>query len=103
VLSLAFGACGLAGRMLWWVLETALLGFLLLWRLPTTLGQARAALARELRCDDGHVVQTYGRVRCRRCGAIHSGWLFGRCLACGARPAYISCPTCHTALPNPIP
>ena len=85
-----------------WILTTVLLGTLLLARLPKTLRQIRMVLSDELECPQGHRLPAYGRMQCRRCGAIRSGWLLGACPACMSRPAYVSCGVCSDAVWNPL-
>lgn len=91
-----------AVAVLLWMLETMLLGVLLLAHLRHVRTQARAALAREVGCPRGHVFPTYGRIECGHCGALRDGWLLGPCPACQSRPRYVRCPECSLAVVNPI-
>lgn len=93
---------GIAIGCLLWMLETVLFGAIRLWRLTGVVGQVPQVLATETQCARGHRVPLYGRTGCQRCGAIHEGWLFGPCPACQTQPAYVSCPRCGLALPNPL-
>ncbi len=86
-----------------WTIETIMLGGLLAAKMRTLPSRIRAALAHEIACPNGHVVATYGRTQCRRCGAVRAGaWLFAECPGCKARPAFIACPRCQSAIWNPI-
>ena len=60
----------------------------------------RLALAKELRCPNGHVNQTVGRFSCGVCHAEYHGWV-GRCGVCGAPAGWFPCAECGVGIRLP--
>lgn len=60
----------------------------------------RFALARELRCPNGHINNAVGRFECAACRATYHGWV-GRCEVCGAGAAWFPCDVCGVSIQLP--
>src|SRR5215472_12837864 len=95
------GIFSTAFRVLGFVLETVMLGGLLLWRLSGWLRRLPKMLATDIECPRGHSVPLDGLTQCPSCGAVREGSLM-RCSVCGATPAFLVCPACGLAVGNPL-
>lgn len=71
-----------------------------LWAAYRFVRRSRAALARTIRCPNGHPNSSIGRFECASCGATYHGWV-GRCSVCGAGASWIACERCGVGIPLP--
>ena len=84
-----------------WFAATVWLGGKALYRVARLTSRWRAILGQTLRCPRGHVVPMYGVFECR-CGALHEGWVFGRCRICGQGAGWTPCLTCKLPVRSPL-
>lgn len=55
----------------------------------------------ELRCEQGHVIPTYGLYTCSNCRFTTASWAF-RCPHCKSVFGHLRCPTCGRSAANPL-
>lgn len=84
-----------------WCAGTAWLGVRALWRAGWLLARLPELLAETRPCPRGHAVPMYGVFDCA-CGAIHEGWVFGRCSVCGQSAGWTPCPECALPVRSPL-
>jgi hypothetical protein len=84
-----------------WVVGTVWLGGSALWRFGRLIGRAATILGQTMRCPRGHIVPVYGVFECR-CGALHEGWVFGRCRVCRQTAGWTPCPRCKLPVRSPL-
>lgn len=90
-----------ACRLGWWCLATTWLGGQALCRVIKLAGRCRDIFGQTMPCPRGHRVPTYGVFECR-CGALHEGWVFGRCRVCKQTAGWTPCPKCKLAVRTPL-
>ena len=84
-----------------WMSTTTWLGAQVLWRLVRLARAWTEIIGQTMRCPRGHIVPTYGVFECR-CGALHEGWVFGRCRVCRQAAGWTPCPKCKLPVRNPL-
>lgn len=88
-------------RLGWWMSATTWLGAQVLWRWARLARAWPEIFGQTMRCPRGHIVPTYGVFECR-CGALHEGWVFGRCRVCRQTAGWTPCPKCKLPVRNPL-
>lgn len=84
-----------------WLLRTVWFGMSAFWRVGQFVRRLSWLTAEQRICSRGHRVAMYGLYDCS-CGAVHEGWVFGRCEICGTSCGWTPCPTCGLPIRNPL-
>ena len=89
-------------RGLVWLVATTWEGVRTIWRLVLGAGRVPDLFRETLRCPRGHATPVYGVYQCK-CGALHEGWAFDRCIVCGHSAGWTPCLDCGLPVKNPLP
>jgi hypothetical protein len=88
------------GRTALWMAGTVWLGAETIWRGARSMRRIRWMFRETLPCPRGHETPIYGVFECA-CGALHEGWVFGRCRVCGLSAGWTPCVVCGLPVRNP--
>ena len=87
-------------KLITWTAATTWLGATTLLRAGWRFPQLRLLFVETLPCPRGHETPAYGVFTCA-CGALHEGWVFGRCRVCGLSAGWTPCVECGLPVRDP--
>lgn len=93
--------CFWMAGFLWWCCVTTWLGFVTVVGVLRFLPRLPRLFAQTIYCPRGHTVPVHGVYTCA-CGAVHEGWVFGKCRVCHERCTWTPCPECSLPVQNPL-